>query len=257
VILKKVAIITGGGAGIGAACARRLAVEGLDLVIADVSRSNAERSLGQVESQGGQGTICIGDVADRDFCAALVEAAESRWGRADVLIANAGVQIGGTLEQTSDELWERIVGVNLKGVAQCCEAVLPGMVARGGGSIVMISSINAVRGSSGMPVYDASKAGVLALMRSLAVDYGPKGIRVNAVCPGNTITDFHINRLAEQGIDEARIREMTRGYGLLGRAADPEEIAGAVWFLASDDASFVTGHTLIADGGFSVTGGAA
>jgi len=253
--VKKVAIITGGGAGIGAACARRFAAEGLDLVIADVSRSNAERALGQVESQGGQGAICIGDVADRDFCASLVDEAESRWGRVDVLIANAGVQIGGALEQTSDELWERIVGVNLKGVAQCCEAVLPGMIARGSGSIVMISSINAVRGSSGMPVYDATKAGVLALMRSLAVDYGPNGIRVNAVCPGNTITDFHINRLAEQGIDETRLREMTRGYGLLGRAADPEEIAGAVWFLASDDASFVTGHTLVADGGFSVTGG--
>jgi NAD(P)-dependent dehydrogenase (short-subunit alcohol dehydrogenase family) len=223
VIVKKVAIVTGGGAGIGAACARRLSAEGLDLVIADVSQSNAERALGQVESQGGQGAICIGDVADRAFCAALVGEAERRWGRADVLVANAGVQIGGALEQTSDELWERIVGVNLKGVAQCCEAVLPGMVARGSGSIVMISSINAVRGSSGMPVYDASKAGVLALMRSLAV--------------------------------EARIREMTRGYGLLGRAADPEEIAGAVWFLASDDASFVTGHTLVADGGFSVTGG--
>ncbi len=253
--MKKVAIVTGAGAGIGAACARRLAAEGLELVIADVSRSNAERTLGQVESAGGSGMICIGDVADRSFCAALAEEAEDRWGRVDVLVANAGVQMGGALGETSDDIWDRILSVNLKGVALCCEAVLPGMVARGSGSIVMISSINAVRGSSGMPVYDASKAGALALMRSLAVDYGPKGIRVNAVCPGNTITDFHIDRLAQQGIDEAGIREMTRGYGLLGRAAEPDEIAAAVWFLASENASFVTGHTLVADGGFSVTGG--
>ena len=105
-----------------------------------------------------------------------------------------------------------------------------------------------------MAIYDMSKAGVLGLTRSLAAEFGPHGIRVNAVCPGNTITDFHINRMAERGVTVEQIRDMSQGYGLLGRAAEPEEIANAVHFLACEEASFITGQALIVDGGFSVTG---
>ena len=123
------------------------------------------------------------------------------------------------------------------------------MLARGAGSIVIVSSINAIVGSAGMTVYDMSKAAVLALMRSLATEYGEEGIRVNAVSPGNTITDFHINRMAEKGVSVEQIHEMTRGYGVLGRAAEPEEIANAILFLASDEASFITGQALAVDGG--------
>ena len=119
----------------------------------------------------------------------------------------------------------------------------------------MTASVNAVTGSAGMAIYDASKAGVLALMRNLAVEHGAQGIRVNAVCPGNTITDFHINRMAEKGIDIEQIREMTKGYGLLGRAAEPSEIADAIYFLASEQAAFITGQALPVDGGFSLASG--
>ena len=120
---------------------------------------------------------------------------------------------------------------------------------------VINSSINTVRGKAGMAIYDMSKAAVLALTRNLAVEYGALGIRVNAVCPGDTLTEFHINKMAEKGVGVDQLREMTQGYALLGRAGEPSEIANAIHFLASDEASFITGQTLPVDGGFSVTGG--
>lgn len=119
----------------------------------------------------------------------------------------------------------------------------------------MVSSINAVIGVRGMAIYDASKAGVLGMMRSLAVEHGDRGIRVNAVCPGATVTDFHERRAAARGITPARLRERTRGYDLLGRAAEPAEQAAVIYFLASDEAAFITGQTIVADGGYSLTAG--
>ena len=231
--MSKVAVVTGAGAGIGAACARRFAQEGWCVVVADIDAQAANDACAAIEEGDGAAIACVGDVSDRAFCESTASAAHERWGAVDVLVANAGVQTGGSLFDATDDDWARVIDVNLKGVAHACTAVLPGMVSQGSGSIVIISSINAVRGSAGMPIYDASKAGVLGLMRSLAVEHGAHGVRVNAVCPGNTITDHHINRLAEEGITVEQIREMARGYGLLGRAAEPEEIASAVWFLAS------------------------
>ena len=128
------------------------------------------------------------------------------------------------------------------------------MVKRGAGSIVIISSVNALVGTPGMAIYDMSKAAVLALTRNLATEFGTHGIRVNAVCPGNTLTDFHIEKMARKGVSVEQIRELTRGYGLLGRIAEPAEIANVVLFLAGEQASFVTGQTLAVDGGFSVAG---
>jgi len=194
------------------------------------------------------------DVAQEADCGRAADEVLARWGRIDVLVANAGVQIPGGVLDAGEADWERILGVNLKGVALSCRSVIPALRERRAGSIVVVSSVNALVGSAGMAVYDASKAGVLALMRSLAVELGADGIRVNAVCPGNTITDHHINRLAEQNVTLQQIREMTRGYGALGRAAEPSEIANAIYFLASDEASFITGHTLVVDGGFSISG---
>jgi meso-butanediol dehydrogenase/(S,S)-butanediol dehydrogenase/diacetyl reductase len=184
----------------------------------------------------------------------MAKAAIEKWGRIDVLVANAGVQIGGSLLDAKERDWETILGVNSRGVAYSCRAVLPAMITRSSGAIVITSSINAVRGSAGMAIYDMSKAAVLALVRNLAVEHGSQGIRVNAVCPGNTITDFHINNMAKQGIDIEQLREMTHGYALLGRAAEPEEIANAIYFLGSEQASFITGQTLCVDGGFSARG---
>jgi meso-butanediol dehydrogenase/(S,S)-butanediol dehydrogenase/diacetyl reductase len=252
---QKVAIVTGAGSGIGRACALRFAQAGWALVAADLNEGGAAATCRKIEQSGGKAIAQVVDITCEDSCVAMAQSALDTWGRIDALVANAGVQIGGSLLEATAEQWDTILGVNSRGTANSCKAVLPAMLAREGGAIVINSSINAVTGSAGMAIYDMSKAAVLALTRSLAVEYGGQGIRVNAVCPGNTITDFHINKMAEKGISVEEIREMTKGYALLQRAAEPAEIANAIYFLASDEASFITGQALCVDGGFSVTGG--
>jgi meso-butanediol dehydrogenase/(S,S)-butanediol dehydrogenase/diacetyl reductase len=252
---EQVAIVTGAGSGIGRACALRFARAGCAVLATDLDKSAAVATAGAIDTAGGEALALEVDIADSGNCEAMAEAAIERWGRIDSLVANAGVQIGGSLLDATEQDWETIVGINSRGTAYCCRAVLPPMIDQGSGAIVVNASINAVRGSAGMAFYDMSKAAVLALVRNLAVEHGGDGVRVNAVCPGNTITDFHIDNMAKQGIGLEQLREMTRGYALLGRAAEPEEIANAMYFLASDQASFITGQTLCVDGGFSVTGG--
>ena len=246
-------IVTGAGAGIGRACASRFARAGYAVLVSDVDETGAAATCKQIDDEGGVADFVIADVADKSACVTLAETTQMNWGRIDVLVANAGIQQPGSLLESTEEDWERILGINLKGVAYCCEAVLPTMIKQGYGAIVVNSSVNAVRGSAGMAIYDTSKAGVLALMRNLAVEHGRQGVRVNAVCPGTVITDFHINRLAKKGKTVDDIRAMFTDHGLLGRAAEPPEIANAVYFLASDEASFVTGQALLVDGGVSVT----
>ena len=252
---EQVAIVTGAGSGIGRACALRFTQAGYAVLVADLDMRGALATVENIEAAGGDAVALQVDVASGENCEAMAAAAIEKWGRIDALVANAGVQIGGSLLESTEQDWDRIMGVNSRGTALSCHAVLPSMMAQGSGAIVINASINAVRGSAGMAIYDMSKAAVLALVRSLAVEHGGQGIRVNGVCPGNTITDFHINNMAKQGIDLEQLREMTRGYALLGRAAEPEEIANAIYFLASQEASFITGQTLCVDGGFSVTGG--
>lgn len=249
----KVAVITGSGAGIGKACALRFASAGINVVVADLSEPTVDAVCKSIADSGGNAIGCQADVSSEKDCQDAAETALKTWGKIDILVANAGVQIGGSLLDTTEEDWDQILGVNLKGVGYSCKAVLPNMIENQSGTIVINSSINALLGSAGMAVYDMSKAGTLALMRSLAVEYGKQGVRVNAVCPGNTITDFHINNMAKKGISIDQLREMTKGYGLLDRAAEPEEIANIMHFLANDESSFITGQAIIADGGFSIT----
>lgn len=253
---RRTAIVTGAGSGIGKACALRFAQAGYRLMVADTSDTAAQATCDQVSQMGGDARKQLTDVANSASCEAMATAALDRWGRIDVLVANAGVQIGGSLLEASETDWDTIIGVNQKGVAYCCKAVLPTMLQQQSGAIVITSSINALRGKAGMAVYDMSKAAVLGLTRSLAVEHGRSGIRINAVCPGDTLTEFHIDKMAEQGVGIDQLRDMTQGYALLGRVAEPAEIANAIHFLASDEASFITGQTLCVDGGFSVTGGA-
>lgn len=250
----RIAIVTGAASGIGKASAHRLAVEGYRVMLADRNATALNEVVLSMREQGYEVISCVVDVTDQTSCNQMATATLSEWGRIDVLVANAGVQLGGALLDTSEEDWQALLAVNLNGVAMSCKAALPAMTQSGGGSIVIISSINALRSNPGMAIYDASKAAVLGLMRSLAAEHGHEGVRVNAICPGDTLTEFHIDRAAKQGISLVDLRDMTSGYGILGRAAEPIEIANAVNFLAGDQASFITGQTLCVDGGFSVRG---
>ena len=251
---RKVAIVTGAAAGIGKACALRFVRDGARLVLSDIDPIRLQNVADLICEQGGECLCVSADVAGADASDETARQALAAWGRIDILVANAGVQIGGDLLDASEQDWDRLLGVNLKGVAYSCKSVIPAMLQQGSGSIVIVSSVNALVGSAGMAIYDMTKAAVLALTRNLAAEFGLRGIRVNAVCPGNTLTDFHIDKMAKKGVSAEQIREMTKGYGLLGRIAEPQEIANAVSFLAGEQASFITGHTLVVDGGFSVTG---
>jgi NAD(P)-dependent dehydrogenase (short-subunit alcohol dehydrogenase family) len=249
----KVAIVTGGGSGIGKACVLRFAREGFRVLIADIAEDEGRQTETQVLAEGGQAVFLSGDVSCQADCLAWAEAAMERWGKIDVLVPNAGVQIAGDLFEATEADWDKVIGVNLKGVAYSCKAALPAMIAQKSGAIVMTSSINALEGVAGgnMPLYDASKAGVLALMRSLANGYGKDGIRVNAVCPGVTVTEYHERRAAARGHSPQELRASLKGHALLGRAGEPNQVADAIYFLASDAASNITGQYLVVDAGLT------
>lgn len=251
----RVSIVTGGAAGIGKACVEVFARHGFSVVAADIDGNAAAAAAHDIQRRLGGDIVGLPcDVASADDCIAVARHALERWARIDVLVGNAGIQTPGRLLDATDADWDQLVGVNLKGIVNACRAVLPTMIAQHDGRIVLVSSINAVLSPSGMTLYDMTKAGVLGLMRSLAVEHGRDGIRVNAVCPGATMTDHHVRAASARGISEAELRRKTEGYALLGRVAEPVEIAAAIHFLASDAASFVTGATLAVDGGFTVRG---
>ena len=251
---SRVAIIIGGSAGIGRASAIRFAHEGYRVLIASRDQKKCDRVCQMIRDAGGDAIAVAGDVANRDDCQRWADEAFKAWGRIDVLVANAGARVNGSIVNATETDWQTIVGVNLKGVADSCASVLPAMAKQKSGSIVVVSSVHALAGRAEMPLYDATKAAVLSLVRSLAVAHGKEGVRVNAVCPGYTITDFHEQNAAKGGISPKKLRENAKGYGLLGRAAEPDEIASAIYFLSCDDSSNITGQSLMVDGGVSVKG---
>lgn len=246
----RVAIISGGAAGIGRACAIRFAHEGFKVVIGDVAAEDGAKTLEAIEALGAGAVFEIGTIADEAFCRRLADVAVEKWGRVDVLVANAANRNFSRLIDASEREWDEMLAVNLKGTAFCCKAVLPQMIRQRSGAIVLISSVHYQSGRKEMPIYDATKAGIVSMTKSLAVDHAADGVRVNAICPGLTITDFHIRKAIREGrsVDELK---QTR-VGALQRPADPSEIAAAVYFMASDEASFITGQALMVDGGASI-----
>lgn len=249
---RPVVIVTGAGAGIGRACALRFAKEGARVVVVDWEENDGRATVELLRSRGQEALFVHADVSVEEDCARFAREAIEAYGRLDILVANAGVRVFGSILEATAQDWDRILAVNLKGVSFSCKAVLPTLVEQKSGAIVLIGSTTALTGRTHMPLYDATKFGVLSLTRSLAAAYGKDGIRVNAVCPSLTLTDFHFRKAAAEGISPEQLRARYRGYGLLGRPGEPEEIAAAVYFLASDEASFITGQYLIVDGGFSI-----
>jgi meso-butanediol dehydrogenase / (S,S)-butanediol dehydrogenase / diacetyl reductase len=243
----KVAFITGAGSGIGFATALRFAREGAVVVGLDLVECPDWK---QVADAARAASFHVADVRDAPAQNAAVAAALAKHGQIDILVTAAGIASGGPVHLIPVEEWQRVQDVNLTGTFLSAKAVLPSMIARRSGSIVTIASVEGIEGAEGGSTYNASKGGVILLTKNMAMDYGRIGIRVNCVCPGFIDTPL-FRQVVGSDAFPAQSRERIREQHKLGRFGRPEEIAGAALFLASDDASFVTGVALPVDGGFT------
>jgi NAD(P)-dependent dehydrogenase (short-subunit alcohol dehydrogenase family) len=242
-VAGKVALITGGARGMGAAHARALAREGAKVAIADISAEVGQRLAAELRSAGGEASYYDHDVTDWDGWREVVVAVEQTHGLIDVLVNNAGVQVRSVGIEALDDEWAKVTAVNQRGVFLGMRAVIPGMARNGGGSIINVASVAALVGLRGSIPYQASKAAVLGLTRGAAVTYGRDNIRVNAICPGLVVTGM------TESASAAAV-EAIKAQIPLGRDGHPEEVSAAVVFLASDESSYITGVALPIDGGF-------
>ena len=243
-------IVTGAGSGIGRAIAVRLAEEGGSVLCADLVAGTAAATAEQIRAAGGEAADWAVDVSDPAQVDAMVAAAVDRWGGVDVLVNNAGVNLPGLLHEVTDEAIDRTLDVNVKGQLYGCRAVIPHMLARGGGSIVNVSSVNGIVSEPFLTVYSASKGASVMLTKGVALDYAKQGIRCNVVCPG--WVDTPINYAHAELLGGLRhVYDTIDSFQPIGRPGEPREIANVVLFLASDEASFMTGAVVSVDGGMT------
>jgi NAD(P)-dependent dehydrogenase (short-subunit alcohol dehydrogenase family) len=248
-VAERVALVTGGGSGIGAATARALAASGVAVMVADIDAERAAAVAAEVSAAGGEAASVVVDVRDAESVRAMVAATVERFGALHVAVNSAGVS-----EDVADfaELpwaqWERTIDVNLSGTFRSLQAEIPAILAAGGGAVVNVSSVAGLIGFPGNPSYVASKHGVVGLTKTAALEYARRGIRVNAVCPGTVDTPM----LAAFTGDEATKKAMGR-LSPMGRLAEPDEIAAMIVFLCSEAASYVTGQAVAVDAGATAT----
>lgn len=249
---NKVAIITGGTSGIGKATALRFAEEGADLVVTGRRVSLGKAVEAECSSKGVRCVFVEADHSKVEDCQRVVDVALKEFNRIDILFNNAGIVTKGTAEMTTDETWQDTLNINVTAVWRMCKLVLPQMKKQGRGAIVNNGSDwSVVAGKNAFP-YVMSKGAVGMMTKAMALDYARDGIRVNAVCPGDTFVDRWMEKGYFEGSDPVTLEEAIKessAYIPMGRFGKPEEIANAVVFLASDEASFVTGHLLLVDGG--------
>jgi len=241
---NRVAIVTGAASGIGLACAQRFAREGAIVIGTDLNESAEWQSVLELSPQS---RLELLDVTDGAAQQALAERAVQDFGRIDILVTAAGVGDGGPVGTIEDATWDKVINVNLKGTYLSIRSVIETMRVQRSGSIVTIASIEGLNGTEGGSAYNASKGGVVLLTKNVAIDYGRVGVRCNTICPGFIDTPMLADVMAAMPDFKADVQRETK----MGRFGKPEEIAGAACFLASDDASFVTGHTLVVDGGYT------
>ncbi len=242
---NKVAIITGGGSGIGREAALLFAKEGAKVVVADVNEKGGEETAAEIRKNGGDGFFAKLDVTNREQSKQVVKDSLGRYGRIDVLINNAGITQDALLSKMTEEQWERVIDVNLKGVFNCIQALVDVMISQGSGAIINTSSIVGINGNIGQVNYAATKAGVIGVTKTLAKELGKKGIRVNAVAPGFIKTPM------TSGVPD-KILETMKEKTPLRMLGEAKDIANAYLYLASDEARFVNGAVLCVDGGLVI-----
>ena len=248
----KVAIVTGAGAtgsgefvGIGQAISLLFARQGAKVLLVDRDEKNAEVTLGQIKEEGGDATVCVGDVTDIDSCEAMTESAMRAYGKVNVLVNNVGISGPGLVTDVEEEFWDTVMDVNLKSVMLTSKFAIPEMIKDGGGSIIDLSSIVGLRAGGGSPshAYAASKGGILGLTNSMAVHYGRDNIRVNAIAPGHVYSPMVARHTSQELLD------LRRRAGPLGFDGTAWDVAYAILFLASDEARWISGVTLPVDAG--------
>lgn len=246
----KVAIVTGAAQGIGRACAQMLAHEGARVIIGDIQELAGQAVAAAIREAGGEAIFQKVDVMEEKDCIALIEIAVRRYGRLDVLVNNAGWYPRASLEETSSDLWDRILALNLRGAFFCCKYAVPRMREVGGGSIINIGSLNGIQGHANLVAYASAKGGLLALTRTLAGAYAAEKIRVNYLIPGWVLSEGELALQQSLGISEEEL--MREGKTLpFGRHQTPEDTAYAVIYLASDESTQITGSIFHIDAGAS------
>jgi NAD(P)-dependent dehydrogenase (short-subunit alcohol dehydrogenase family) len=253
-----VAIVTGAGRGIGRATALELARMGADVVVAELDRAGAERTAGEVRALGRRALAVVTDVTSRKDLAAMVEQTRSALGRIDILVNNAGIYRAAATLEVTEEHWDAIMNLNAKGVFFASQAVLPTMIAQKRGAIVSLASMAGKIGSKTNLPYNASKAAVISMTKSLALAHAADGIRVNCVCPGFVETDMWTSVAAEQGamlgMTAEEFTSQRRRQVPLGRMERPEDVANVIAFLVSPRSEYMTGQALSVDGGLVMHG---
>lgn len=246
----QVAIITGGAHGIGGATARRLAAAGAQVLIADYDEAGALENVAQIEAAGGVAAALRTDISETTAIEAMIAHAVERWGRLDILVNNAwrGKEPDGSALTLTESAWEYAMNVMVKSHYWAARHAVPHMAQQGGGSIVNISSVHGQLMAEGKLAYEGAKSAVIGITRQMACDMGPLGIRVNAICPGHILTERQLERWEK---NPSLLRFFEQQYPLR-KVGKTEDIANAVAFLCSDQAAFITGHTLVVDGGMTV-----
>jgi NAD(P)-dependent dehydrogenase (short-subunit alcohol dehydrogenase family) len=248
---NKVALITGGSSGIGMAIAERFLKEGAKIAIGGRSKERCDTAQKQLKTIVADAVYSVtGDVSKWDDAQKMVERTVKRFGRIDILINNAGIYLEKRIEETTEDEWDQVININLKGVFLCSKAVYPHFKNQGGGTIVNMSSDSGVSGNPCEAAYCASKGGVTNLTRAMALDYAKENIRVNAICPAVINTPMLQKEVDMQEDKEAYLKEMDELHPI-GRVGRPEEVAFAVLMVASDEASFITGANIPVDGGLT------
>jgi len=245
---QKVAIITGAKSGIGFATAVRFVAEGAKVVVADIR--DAHREVQELTTRGGEALFVEADVSSETQVQALIEKTMTAYGRLDVVVNNAGIELAKTVLNTSEQEWDRLMDVNLKGVFLCCKAAVPVMQRQGGGVIINVASELGLVGGSQIAAYSASKGGVVQLTKAMAIDHASDHIRINCVCPGPVETPL-LETIIESSSNPEQERRSILEKTLLKRVGRPEEIANVILFLASQEASYMTGSVVVVDGGWT------